>query len=106
VDFTNTIVIMTSNVGSRWIKEVGPEDRAPAGDAGAGPHLPPEFLNRIDEVILFGSLTREDLKAIVEIQVRNLQKLLREQQMDVELTDAAKRTWRMRATTRSTARAR
>ena len=90
VDFTNTIVIMTSNVGSRWIKEVGPEEARTQVMQELDRTFRPEFLNRIDEVILFGSLTREDLKAIVEIQVGNLRRLLREQQMDIELTEAAK----------------
>lgn len=49
----------------------------------------PEFLNRIDDTILFGSLTREDLKAIVGIQVRGLQKLLRERGLDIAVSDAA-----------------
>lgn len=90
VDFTNTIVIMTSNVGSRWIKEKGPDGARDQVMQELDVIFRPEFLNRIDEVILFGSLSREDLKAIVEIQVRNLRSLLREQQMDLDLTDAAK----------------
>jgi ATP-dependent Clp protease ATP-binding subunit ClpB len=90
VDFTNTIVIMTSNVGSRWIKEKGPDDARDQVMQELDVIFRPEFLNRIDEVILFGSLSREDLKAIVEIQVRHLRNLLREKQMDINLTDAAK----------------
>jgi len=90
VDFTNTIVIMTSNVGSRWIKELGPEEARSQVMQELDRTFRPEFLNRIDEVILFGSLTRKDLKAIVDIQVGSLRRLLREQQMDVELTEAAK----------------
>jgi ATP-dependent Clp protease ATP-binding subunit ClpB len=50
----------------------------------------PEFLNRIDEIVIFHSLTREHLKEIVEIQVRNLKRLLAERQLEIELTDAAK----------------
>ncbi|MBN1248607.1 MAG: ATP-dependent chaperone ClpB [Anaerolineae bacterium] len=90
VNFTNTIVIMTSNVGSRWIKEKGPEAARDQVMQELDIVFRPEFLNRIDDVILFGSLSREDLKAIVEIQVRNLRKLLHEQQMGIELTEPAK----------------
>ena len=90
VDFTNTIVIMTSNVGSRSIKERGPEGARAEVMQELDRTFRPEFLNRIDEVILFGSLSREDLKAIVEIQVRNLRKLLQEQQLDLGLSEAAK----------------
>jgi ATP-dependent Clp protease ATP-binding subunit ClpB len=89
VDFTNTIVIMTSNVGSRWIKDLGPEGARSQVMAELDRTFRPEFLNRIDDTILFGSLTREDLKAIVGIQVRALQRLLRERGMDIVLTDAA-----------------
>ncbi|MGC9397255.1 MAG: ATP-dependent chaperone ClpB [Anaerolineae bacterium] len=89
VDFTNTIVIMTSNVGSRWIKDLGPEDARSQVMAELDRTFRPEFLNRIDDTILFGSLTREDLKAIVGIQVRGLRKLLRERGLDIVLTDAA-----------------
>jgi ATP-dependent Clp protease ATP-binding subunit ClpB len=89
VDFTNTIVIMTSNIGSRWIKEQGPEEARPEVMEELDRTFRPEFLNRIDQVILFGSLSREDLKAIVKIQIRHLRELLDEQQIDVELTEKA-----------------
>ena len=91
VNFTNTIVIMTSNVGSRTIKELGSEGARDQVMQELDITFRPEFLNRIDDVILFGSLSREDLKAIVEIQIRHLRRLLGEQQMDIELTEAAKR---------------
>ena len=91
VNFTNTIVIMTSNVGRRWIKEQGPEGARDQVMKELDITFRPEFLNRIDDVIIFGSLSREDLKAIVEIQMRHLRRLLGEQQMDIELTEAAKR---------------
>ncbi|MBN2391442.1 MAG: ATP-dependent chaperone ClpB [Anaerolineae bacterium] len=89
VDFTNTIVIMTSNVGSRRIKDLGPEGARSQVMAELDRTFRPEFLNRIDDTILFGSLTREDLKAIVGIQVHALQKLLHERGLDIVLTDAA-----------------
>lgn len=90
VDFTNTLVIMTSNVGSRVIKEEGVEAARSQVMAELDRSFRPEFLNRIDEVILFRSLTKEDLVQIVEIQVRQLQALLKERQMTLELSDAAK----------------
>jgi len=89
VNFTNTLVIMTSNTGSRWIKELGPEAARSQVMAELDGTFRPEFLNRIDDTILFASLTREDLKAIVGIQVRGLQKLLRERGLDITVTDAA-----------------
>ncbi len=89
VNFTNTLVIMTSNTGSRWIKELGPEAARSQVMAELDRTFRPEFLNRIDDTILFASLTREDLKAIVGIQVRGLQKLLRERGLDITVTDAA-----------------
>ncbi len=90
VDFTNTIVIMTSNVGSRWIKELGVEAARQEVMAELDRTFRPEFLNRIDDIILFRSLTREDLAQIVEIQVNNLRKLLHERQMELLLSEAAK----------------
>ncbi|RLC90018.1 MAG: ATP-dependent chaperone ClpB [Chloroflexi bacterium] len=90
VDFTNTLIIMTSNVGSRWIKEQGVEAARGQVLAELDRTFRPEFLNRIDDIILFRSLTREDLVQIVDIQVRRLQNLLREQHMEIELTDEAK----------------
>jgi len=90
VDFTNTLVIMTSNVGSRWIKEQGSEAARPQVLAALDQTFRPEFLNRIDAVILFRSLTKEDLVQIVEIQVRHLHDLLKDRQMDMLLTESAK----------------
>lgn len=91
VNFTNAIVIMTSNVGSRAIKEVGSDAARAQVLRELDSTFRPEFLNRIDEVILFGSLSRDHLRTIVDIQVGNLRKLLQEQQMDIELTEKAKR---------------
>ena len=91
VDFTNTIIIMTSNVGSRWIKEQGVDAARDRVMAELDRTFRPEFLNRIDDVILFRSLTKDDLVKIVDIQVRRLEELLEEKHMDVTLTDAAKR---------------
>jgi ATP-dependent Clp protease ATP-binding subunit ClpB len=93
VDFTNTIVIMTSNVGSEWIGDLGASDelemRRRVTDAMRA-QFRPEFLNRIDETIVFHSLSLDHIKEIVDIQLRRLKELLRERKMGVELTDAAR----------------
>jgi len=93
VDFKNTIIIMTSNVGSHWIQELGAGEREEmekrvmeALRAG----FKPEFLNRIDDIIIFHNLTHEQLNAIVDIQLRGLQKRLEGQHITLELSDAAK----------------
>ena len=93
VDFKNTVVIMTSNIGSRIIKELAGADADAMQRrvlAELDQHFRPEFLNRIDETIIFHSLTREDLKQIVDIQIEYLQKLLSQRKIDLQLTDAAK----------------
>ncbi|MFP4344751.1 MAG: ATP-dependent chaperone ClpB [Anaerolineales bacterium] len=91
VDFTNTIVIMTSNVGSRWIKELGVDGARSKVMEELDRTFRPEFLNRIDAIILFRSLSKEDLEKIVEIQMRRLRRLLKERNLQVELTEDAKR---------------
>ncbi|MDY7075949.1 MAG: ATP-dependent chaperone ClpB [Chloroflexota bacterium] len=90
VDFTNAIVIMTSNVGSRWIKELGAEAARERVMEELDHTFRPEFLNRIDEIILFCSLTKEDLAQIVDIQVRHLRELLAERHVGLELDSAAR----------------
>jgi ATP-dependent Clp protease ATP-binding subunit ClpB len=93
VDFKNTIIIMTSNVGSQWIHELGTRDRAEmerrVTDALRST-FKPEFLNRIDEIIIFHNLSPEQIGAIVEIQVERLRKRLAERHIELELSDAAK----------------
>ncbi|MFH1865167.1 MAG: AAA family ATPase, partial [Candidatus Eisenbacteria bacterium] len=95
VDFTNAIIIMTSNVGSEWISELGGSDedemRRRVMDALRA-QFRPEFLNRIDDTVIFRSLSLDEIKEIVDIQVRHLRDLLRGRKMDVELTDAARDT--------------
>ena len=93
VDFTNTIVIMTSNVGSEWITELGgtnEEEMRKRVMEALRAQFRPEFLNRIDEIVIFKSLTLPQIKEIIDIQLRHLRSLLRDRKMDVELTDAAK----------------
>jgi ATP-dependent Clp protease ATP-binding subunit ClpB len=82
VDFKNTIVIMTSNVGSHLPKEAVMEELRRV--------FRPEFLNRIDDMIVFHSLTKEHLKAIVEIQLGSLRKRLADRHITLELSDAAR----------------
>jgi ATP-dependent Clp protease ATP-binding subunit ClpB len=90
VDFSNTIVIMTSNVGSRWIKELGAEAARERVLEELDRTFRPEFLNRIDEIIIFRSLTKEDLLQIVDIQTCYLRDLLAERRIGLELADAAR----------------
>jgi ATP-dependent Clp protease ATP-binding subunit ClpB len=90
VDFTNAIVIMTSNTGSRWIKELGVDAARERVMEEVDRTFRPEFLNRIDEIILFRNLTKDDLKLIVDIQVRHLRDLLEERNIGLELTEAAR----------------
>jgi ATP-dependent Clp protease ATP-binding subunit ClpB len=91
VDFRHTIIIMTSNVGSRWIKDLGIEEARDEVMEELDRIFRPEFLNRIDEIILFRSLTKEDLRKIVDIQMRRLRALLDDRKMGLELMDAARR---------------
>ncbi len=93
VDFKNTVVIMTSNIGSQYIQELGGRDevemRKRVTEAMRA-HFRPEFLNRVDDVIIFHSLDMEHLKKIVDIQLTRLFKLLEEKKIQLTLTDAAK----------------
>jgi ATP-dependent Clp protease ATP-binding subunit ClpB len=91
VDFKNTVIIMTSNIGSQFImEEESSEARRRLVMDALRAHFRPEFLNRVDEIIIFDRLTEEDLKKIVEIQLKRLTKRLEQQKITLELTDAAK----------------
>ena len=92
VDFKNTIVVMTSNIGSQWIQELAGQDdlmRKRIMEV-LRESFRPEFLNRIDEIVVFRSLTREDLGQIVELQLRELAQKLADRKLTLELTDQAK----------------
>jgi ATP-dependent Clp protease ATP-binding subunit ClpB len=96
VDFKNTLIIMTSNIGSEFLVNLSEtqdvdEVREPVMDV-VKRHFRPEFLNRIDEIILFHRLKREHMGAIVDIQMQRLAKLLSERKISVMLSDAA-RAW-------------
>jgi ATP-dependent Clp protease ATP-binding subunit ClpB len=93
VDFKNTVLIMTSNVGSQWIQDLTGKDDAEMEkrvlDALRGTFRP-EFLNRIDEIIIFNSLGPEEIKKIVGIQMNYLIKRLENNKITFELTEKAK----------------
>lgn len=90
VNFKNTVVIMTSNIGSHYIMELGPEAAEPKVMDALRQHFRPEFLNRIDDIIMFHGLSRSDLARIVDIQLAHLRRLLAERKITLELTEAAK----------------
>ncbi len=91
VDFKNTIIIMTSNLGSQYIQEVvDPDALKQKIDEVMKLNFRPEFLNRVDEVVVFNRLSMEDIKKIVDIQVTHLQKRVAEHGITLELTNAAK----------------
>ena len=93
VDFKNAVVIMTSNIGSQSLESVEPEERAEMElrvlDA-LRDRFRPEFLNRVDEILIFNALTREDIRKIVDIQIELLAERLQERKITITLTDAAK----------------
>jgi ATP-dependent Clp protease ATP-binding subunit ClpB len=91
VDFKNTVIIMTSNIGSQFItEEESREARSRLVMDALRAHFRPEFLNRVDEIIIFDRLTEDDLKKIVEIQLRRLTKRLEQQKITLDLSDSAK----------------
>jgi ATP-dependent Clp protease ATP-binding subunit ClpB len=93
VDFRNAILILTSNLGSRAVADnasVEQRDRAVMDAVRA--HFKPEFLNRLDDMVIFNSLTLSDLTAIVEIQLDRLRARLADRRLMLEVTEAAK-TW-------------
>ncbi len=91
VDFKNTVIIMTSNIGSQFItEEESSEGRSRLVMDALRAHFRPEFLNRVDEIIIFDRLTDEDLKKIVEIQLSRLTKRLAQQNITLKLSDSAK----------------
>jgi ATP-dependent Clp protease ATP-binding subunit ClpB len=91
VDFKNTVIIMTSNIGSQFItEEESREARSRLVMDALRAHFRPEFLNRVDEIIIFDRLSEVDLKKIVEIQLRRLTKRLEQQKIALDLSDSAK----------------
>src|SRR5437588_1410180 len=96
VDFTNTIIILTSNLGSQYLASLGEDEPVekvePQVMEVVRGHFRPEFLNRLDEIILFHRLGVGHMGPIVDIQIARLQKLLEDRKIRLELTDAA-RAW-------------
>jgi ATP-dependent Clp protease ATP-binding subunit ClpB len=93
VDFKNTVIIMTSNIGSELIQNINEENIKEIREQIFNlmrTHFRPEFLNRIDETIIFQSLTKENIKAIVELQVEQVNKRLADKKMKIELSENAK----------------
>jgi ATP-dependent Clp protease ATP-binding subunit ClpB len=93
VDFKNTVIIMTSNLGSQYIQDLAGTNRKEMEQrvmAALRDAFKPEFLNRIDEIIIFNSLGREEIKSIIEIQLKRLRQNLASRKMALEISDRAK----------------
>ncbi|GAA5896934.1 ATP-dependent Clp protease ATP-binding subunit [Sporobolomyces salmoneus] len=91
INFKNTVIIMTSNLGSAYLNEL-PDDGAPVPAetkelvmGAIRAHLPPEFLNRIDSIVIYNRLSRHDVRSIVEVRIQELQKRLRANGKDITL---------------------
>ncbi len=98
VNFKNTVIIMTSNVGSHYIHEYQQSDKSPAGEeqmrkrveAELHNHFRPEFLNRIDDIVVFHALELEHIVKIIDIQLRNLSAILAERGLTLEVSQPAR----------------
>jgi ATP-dependent Clp protease ATP-binding subunit ClpB len=96
VDFRNTLIVLTSNLGSEFLANLPDTEnvdavRGPVMDAVRA-NFRPEFLNRLDEILIFRRLSRQDMTGIVEIQLRRLQKLLVDRKIALDI-DASAKTW-------------
>ncbi|WP_138438108.1 ATP-dependent chaperone ClpB [Marinobacter shengliensis] len=95
VDFRNTVIVMTSNLGSHIIQEKAGEENYDAMKAAVmeevGTHFRPEFINRVDEVVVFHPLAESQIQGIARIQIENLARRLKDQDMKLELDDAVMR---------------
>ena len=94
VDFRNTVIVMTSNLGSQVIQEMAGEENYDAMKSAimdvVGSHFRPEFVNRIDDLVVFHPLGREHIRKIVDIQLSYLQARLAERDIRIQLSDAAR----------------
>jgi ATP-dependent Clp protease ATP-binding subunit ClpB len=96
VDFKNTIIIMTSNIGSSYLQSDHvrtPEEFEKASEQVLNllhTHFKPEFLNRVDDIIVFGPLGKEQLVKIIELRLEDVRRLLADRKISLELTDGAK----------------
>ena len=93
VDFRNTVIIMTSNLGSQQIQKMAGEENYDAMKSAVmqvvGEHFRPEFVNRVDDIVVFHPLTMEQIREIAVIQLQSLQKRLLDRDIRLELSDAA-----------------
>jgi ATP-dependent Clp protease ATP-binding subunit ClpB len=91
VDFKNTIIILTSNLGSQQIMELNDDkDREDAVWKVLKQHLKPEFLNRLDDIVIFNPLGKEEIRKIIDILIKGLQARLDERNITINLTERAK----------------
>jgi ATP-dependent Clp protease ATP-binding subunit ClpB len=93
VDFKNSLLIMTSNLGSQWILDLGEgewKEMERRVMEALRSHFRPEFLNRVDETVVFHALTRDDIRKIVDLQAEGLRKMLAERGLGLRLTDVAR----------------
>ncbi|MFZ1738022.1 AAA family ATPase, partial [Sphingorhabdus sp.] len=94
VDFSNTLIILTSNLGSQHLAALADDEDVEKAEPQVmeivRAHFRPEFLNRLDEIILFHRLAAQHMAPIVEIQVGRVQKLLKDRKIVIELSDEAK----------------
>ena len=93
VDFKNTIIIMTSNIGSSYLLEAAGNITEETKDLVMGEmkrRFKPEFLNRVDDIIMFKALDKEEIKKIIDIFIKSLENRLKDKDIDIEITDAAK----------------
>ena len=104
VDFRNVILVLTSNLGSQFLIDpvMSQEDKKEAVLGAVRAAFKPEFLNRLDEVVVFDPLSTEDLGHIVELQVRELATRLADRRITLEVTGPRGSGWRSPATTRPT----
>ncbi len=94
VDFKNTVIIMTSNIGSQWITELGDKDEEEMNKRiteAMKNKFKPEFLNRVDDTIIFHRLKMAEIEKIVEIQLEGLKKILKGKQLTLEISEKAKK---------------
>jgi len=94
VDFKNTVIIMTSNIGSQWITELGEKDEEEMKrriTEAMKNSFKPEFLNRVDDIVIFHRLGMNEITKIVEIQIEKLKEILKGKKLSLDITDKAKK---------------
>jgi len=94
VDFKNTVIIMTSNIGSQWITELGEKDEEEMKKRiteAMKNNFKPEFLNRVDDIVIFHRLGMNEITKIVEIQIEKLKEILKSKKLSIDITDKAKK---------------